>query len=61
MLGPVVGETKSNAIDRALNALRDTINASSHAGPFTADRSIAAYVIETLAVNLRYISAVTSI
>jgi hypothetical protein len=58
-LEPVVGETKSKAIDRALNALRDTINASSHAGSFTADRCIASYVIETLAVNLRYISSVT--
>jgi hypothetical protein len=59
-LEPVVGETKSKAIDRVLNALRDTINASSHAGRFIADRSIASYVIETLAVNLRYISSVAS-
>jgi hypothetical protein len=57
-LEPRVGETKSYAIDRSLNALREMTSASSHANPFKADRAIAAYIIETLALNLRYISAV---
>jgi hypothetical protein len=60
-LKPVVGETKANAIDRGLNALRDIVNASSHANAFTADRAIAAYIIESLAIQLRYISAVVSV
>lgn len=58
---PVVGETKSKAIDRSFNALRDIVNAGSHLdphNPFHADRSTATYVIETLALNLRYISSV---
>lgn len=59
-LEPVVGKTKSQAIDRALNGLRDIVNASSHANTFTADRAIAAFVVETLAIQLRYISAVVS-
>ena len=60
-LEPVVGETKSNAVERSLNALRDITNASSHTDPqkpFLVDRAIAAYVIETFALNLRYISSV---
>ncbi len=59
-LEPFVGETKSNAVERSLNALREVINATSHVDPqkpFVVDRAIAAYVIETLALNLRYISA----
>jgi hypothetical protein len=59
-LEPLVGETKSKAIDRSLNALRDIVNAGSHLDPqkpFTADRAVAAYVIETLTVNLQYISS----
>ena len=56
-LEPRVGETKSYAIDRSLNALREMTSASSHANPFIADRAIAAYIIETIALNLRYISA----
>lgn len=60
-LEPFIGETKSNAVERSLNALREIINASSHADPqkpFSVDRMIAEYVIETLALNLRYISSV---
>ena len=57
-LEPIVGETKPHAIDRSLNALREMTSASSHANPFIADRPIAAYIIETLALNLRYISSV---
>lgn len=57
-LEPRVGETKSYAIDRSLNALREMTSAGSHANSFIADRAIAAYIIETLALNLRYISAV---
>jgi hypothetical protein len=57
-LEPTVGRRKSRMIDRSLNALRDMTNMASHIGPFVADRAIAAYVIETLALNLRYISAV---
>jgi len=60
-LEPSIGETKSHAVDRSLNALRDVINASSHIDPqkpFKIDRNIAAYVIETLALNLRYISTI---
>jgi len=57
-LEPVVGETKSQAIDASLNILRRMTSASSHANTFSADRNIAAYVIETLALNLRYISSV---
>jgi hypothetical protein len=60
-LEPFVGETKSNAVERSLNALREVINASSHIDPqkpFIVDRTTAAYVIETLALNLRYISTV---
>ncbi len=59
-LEPFVGETKSNAVERSLNALREVINASSHIDPqkpFIVDRAIAAYVVETLALNLRYISS----
>ncbi len=58
---PLVGGTKSQAIDRSLNALREVVNAGSHLDPtkpFVVDRNIAAYVIETLALNLRYISSV---
>ncbi len=57
-LEPVVGKRKSRMIDRSLNALRDMTNMASHIGPFVADRAIAAYVIETLALHLRYISSV---
>jgi hypothetical protein len=60
-LEPFVGETKSNAVDRSLNALRDVINASNHIdpqNPFTVDRALAVYVIERLALELRYISTV---
>jgi len=60
-LEPFVGVTKSNAVERSLNALREVINASAHVDPqkpFIVDRAIATYVIETLALNLRYISAV---
>lgn len=57
-LEPVVGETKSQAIDGSLNVLRRVTSASSHANRFVADKTIAAYVIETLALNLRYISSV---
>ena len=60
-LEPFIGETKSNAVERSLNALREITNASSHTDPqmpFLVDRAIAAYVIETLALNLRYISSV---
>lgn len=60
-LEPFIGGTKSKAIDRSLNAVRDIVNASSHLdpkNPFVLDRATAAYVIETLALNLRYISAV---
>jgi hypothetical protein len=59
-LEPLVGETKSNTIDRGLNALRDVVNAGSHGNTFVADRAVAAYVIETLATQLRYISAIIS-
>lgn len=58
---PFVGETKSHTIERSLNALREIANASSHVSPqtpFVADRATTAYVIESLALNLRYISAV---
>lgn len=60
-LEPLIGETKSTTIDRSLNALREVVNAASHTDPqkpFTADRAIADYVIEALALNLRYISNV---
>lgn len=57
-LEPLIGKRKSRAVDRSLNALRDMTNMASHIGPFVADRAIAAYIIETLALNLRYISAV---
>src|SRR5262249_40696139 len=60
-LAPLIGETKSKAIDRSLNAMREIINAGSHYDPqtpFTIDRAVAAYVIESLAVDLRYISSV---
>jgi hypothetical protein len=58
---PVAGETKSKAIDRSLNALREIVNAGSHLdpkAPFPVDRATATYVIETLALNLRYISTI---
>ena len=58
---PFAGETRSRAIDRSLNAVREIANAGSHLDPnkpFTVDRATAAYLIETLALNLRYISAV---
>jgi hypothetical protein len=60
-LAPLIGEIKSKSIDRSLNAMREIINAGSHFDPqkpFTTDRALAAYVIETLAVNLRFISSV---
>jgi hypothetical protein len=60
-LEPFIGETRSTTIDRSLNALREVVNAASHTDPqkpFKADRAIADYVIETLALNLRYISTV---
>ena len=60
-LEPFVGNTKSSAIDRSLNALRDVVNAASHTDPqkpFIVDRDIAMYVIEMLALNLRYISTI---
>ena len=60
-LEPFIGETKSNAVERSLNNLREITNASSHTDPqkpFLVDRAIASYVIETLALNLRYISSV---
>jgi len=59
-LEPVVGKTKSQVIDRVLNGLRDVLNAGSHANVFAPDRAIAAYVIETLAIQLRYLSAVVA-
>jgi hypothetical protein len=58
-LEPRIGETKSNSVDRSLNALRDIVNAASHTDPqkpFYVDRAIAAYVIEMLALDLRYIA-----
>jgi len=58
-LEPRIGETKSNSVDRSLNALREVVNAASHTDPqkpFNVDRAIAAYVIEMLALNLRYIA-----
>ena len=57
-LEPVIGETKSKAIDLSLNSTRRITSPGSHANDFLIDRTIAAYVIETLALNLRYISAV---
>lgn len=57
-LEPVIGETKSHTVDGSLNILRDITNAASHASDFLADRATASYVIETLALNLRYISSV---
>lgn len=60
-LEPFVGNTKSSAVDRSLNALRDVVNAASHTDPqkpFVVDRDIAMYVIEMLALNLRYISTI---
>lgn len=58
-LEPQIGETKSTSVDRSLNALRDVVNAASHTDPqkpFYVDRAIAAYVIETLVLDLRYIA-----
>src|SRR5260370_38876426 len=57
-LEPVIGETKSKAIDLSLNSTRKITNPGSHANSFLVDRTIAAYIIETLALNLRYISTV---
>lgn len=57
-LEPIIGKTKSQVIDGALNILRDLTSAASHANDFSVDRAIAFYVIETLALNLRYISSV---
>ncbi len=57
-LEPVVGKTKSKAIDLSLNSTRRITNPGSHANDFLVDRTIAAYLIETLALNLRYISTV---
>ena len=57
-LEPVIGETKSKAIDLSLNSTRRITSPGSHANDFLIDRTIAAYVIETLALNLRYISTV---
>ena len=57
-LEPVIGKTKSKAIDLSLNSTRRITNPGSHANDFLVDRTIAAYVIETLALNLRYISTV---
>ncbi len=57
-LEPVIGETKSKAIDLSLNSTRKITNPGSHANKFLVDRATAAYVIETLALNLRYISTV---
>jgi len=60
-LEPFVGNTKSSAVDRSLNAIRDVVNAASHTDPqkpFSVDRDLAAYVIEVLALNLRYISTI---
>lgn len=57
-LEPVVGETKSLAVDTSLASVRRITNAASHVNRFLADRAIAFYVIETLALNLRYIASV---
>jgi hypothetical protein len=57
-LEPVIGETKSKAIDLSLNSTRRITSPGSHANDFLIDRIIAVYVIETLALNLRYISTV---
>ncbi|SRR5579875_223110 len=60
-LEPFVGETKSNAIERSLNGLRDIVNAASHAdpqNPFLVDRAITTYVVETLSLSLRYTATV---
>ena len=61
VLEPAVGATRSHAIDVSLNGIRNIVNASSHVEPqntFVPDRDIAAYTIETLALNLRYIASV---
>lgn len=57
-LMPIIGETKSRAVEQSLNVLRDIANTSSHANNFSTDRATATYVIETLAINLRYNSTV---
>jgi len=57
-LEPIIGESKSKAVDASLNGTRKITNSGSHANTFLADRATAAYLIETLALNLRYISAV---
>ena len=53
-----VGETKSQTVEGTLKILYSLTSAGSHANSFVADRSIAAYVVEALALNLRYISSV---
>jgi len=57
-LEPVVGETKSLAVDTSLASMRRITNAASHVNRFLADRATSVYVIETLALNLRYIATV---
>lgn len=57
-LEPVIGESKSKAVEAALNGTRRITSPGSHANTFLVDRVTAAYLIETLALNLRYISAV---
>ena len=57
-LEPVVGESKALAVDTSLASVRRITNAASHVNHFLADRATAVYVIETLALNLRYIAAV---
>lgn len=57
---PIIGETKANMLDRALNALRDVVNAASHPNAFVPDRPTAAYVLESLATILRYLATLLS-
>jgi hypothetical protein len=57
-LEPIIGETKAQAIDSSLGSVRRMTNASSHVNGFHADRATAAFVLETLTLNLRYIAAI---
>ncbi len=57
-LEPVIGETKAQALDASLGSVRRMTNACSHVNGFHADRATAAFVLETLRLDLRSIAAI---
>lgn len=57
-LEPIIGETKALALDASLGSVRRMVNACSHVNGFHADRATAAFVLETLTLDLRYIAAI---